>query len=131
MIGLDTNVLIRYLVQDDARQAAAATTLIESLSAAGRGFVSLVTLVETAWVLDRSYRLDRPAIEAIMARMLGAVELSIERPDVVGAALGLFADGADFSDAVIEASGREAGCEYTLTFDRRASGRTGMRLLSW
>jgi predicted nucleic-acid-binding protein len=131
LIGLDTNVLVRYLVQDDEAQAAAASEVIESLSATERGFVSLLALAETTWVLTRSYHLDRPAVAEIIDRLLGLPELVVERHDLAVRAAAALRDGADFSDALIERAGDEAGCAHTVTFDRGASARAGMRLLSW
>lgn len=129
MIGLDTNVLIRYLVQDDEAQAAVAVKLIDSFSVTERGFVSLVTLAETAWVLARSYHLDRFLVADIVDKLLALPELVVEHHSMATAASIALRSGADFSDALIEMAGQEAGCQDTVTFDRRASRRAGMRLL--
>ena len=131
MIGLDTNVVVRYLAQDDVRQAAAATRLIEgSLSAEERGFVSLVTLAEVVWVMSSNYRAARGPIADIVEGLLTAPQLRIERADVIWRALRAYRESkADFSDAVIVELGREAGCTKTVTFDRHAAAHPGFEAL--
>ena len=123
MIGLDTNVIVRYLAQDDARQAAIATRLIEgSLSAEARGFVSIITLAEVVWVMTSNYRAARTAVADIVEGLLTAPQLAIEKADVIWRALRAFRESkADFSDAVIVELGRDAGCARTVTFDRHAA----------
>jgi predicted nucleic-acid-binding protein len=130
MIGLDTNVLIRYFTQDDPVQSPAASEVIESLTELDRGFVSIVALVETSWVLTRAYQVDDPTLVAIITNLLGADEITVERPEAVRAAVTKLESGAQFADAVITELCREAGCDTTLTFDRRASERAGMRLIA-
>jgi predicted nucleic-acid-binding protein len=130
MIGLDTNVLIRYFTQDDPVQSPAASEVIESLTELDRGFVSIVALVEMSWVLTRAYQVDDPTLVAIITNLLGADEITVERPEAVRAAVTKLESGAQFADAVITELCREAGCDTTLTFDRRASERAGMRLIA-
>jgi predicted nucleic-acid-binding protein len=129
VIGLDTNVLVRYIAQDDLGQSAAATTLIEAFTAEDPGFISMVTLVETMWVLARAYETTKPALLAVLEGILRARELVVEEAETHYRALGLFAETTlDYADAVIIQAGRRAACEATVTFDKRAvSG--GMRLL--
>jgi predicted nucleic-acid-binding protein len=131
VIGLDTNVIVRYLAQDDLRQAAAATRLIEgSLSAQARGFVSIVTLAEVVWVMSSNYRAARAAVADIVEGLLTAPQLAIEKADVIWRALRAFRDSkADFSDAVIVELGRDAGCSKTVTFDRQAAAHPGFEAL--
>ena len=131
MIGLDANVVVRYLAQDDARQAGAATRLIEgSLSAEVRGFVSMVTLAELVWVMTSNYRATRVAVADIVEGLLTAPQLMIEKPDIVWRALKAYRDSkADFSDAVIVELGSGAGCSKTVTFDRNAAAHPGFELL--
>jgi predicted nucleic-acid-binding protein len=129
VIGLDTNVLVRFVMRDDPEQTELATCLIDSLDAADPGFVSVVTLVETGWVLSGSYHVSREGIVQAVQRLLAAKEVVLEREGAIRRALGLVAGGADFADAVITEVGAEAGCRETVTFDRRASQRAGMRLL--
>ena len=131
MIGLDTNVIVRYLAQDDVRQAAMATRLIEgSLSAEARGFVSIITLAEVVWVMISNYRAARTAVADIVEGLLTAPQLAIEKADVIWRALRAFRESkADFSDAVIVELGRDAGCAKTVTFDRRSAAHPGFEAL--
>lgn len=131
MIGLDTNVLVRYFAQDDAAQSKKATALMESFSAERPGYVSQIALVEVVWVLGRSYGVERDQMKDIVESMLGTKELVIEGADTVRKALRVFAasDKADFADCLIERSGHVAQCEYTATFDVTASKVVGMMLV--
>ena len=129
MIGLDTNVLVRYLVQDDPDQSARATALIEGLDEQRRGFVSIVVLVELSWVLRRAYGVSVDDVHAVVDRLLRAREVVVQEADVVRLALRRALAGADFPDAVIGELGSRAGCEATVTFDARAAELAGMRLV--
>jgi predicted nucleic-acid-binding protein len=130
MIGLDTNVLVRYIMQDDARQAALATQLVESLSAQSPGYLPLVAVVELAWVLTSAYDLDRQQFIAALEGVLRSKEFVVERADVVWKALRLFGTtNADFADCLISNSAASAGCEMTMTFDRAAAKSGGMTLV--
>jgi predicted nucleic-acid-binding protein len=131
VIGLDTNVIIRYLAQDDPRQAAAATRLIEgSLSPESRGFISIVTLAEVVCVMSSNYRATRSAVGDIVEGLISAPQLTLERADVIWRALEAFRiSKADFSDAVIAELGRDAGCDKTFTFDRNAAAHPGFEAL--
>jgi predicted nucleic-acid-binding protein len=129
VIGLDTNVLVRYIAQDERTQAALAARLIESFTAEAPGFVSTVTLVETVWVLARAYKTAKAEILQIIEGLLRARELVIEDAETHYLALNQFeATTVDYADAVIAQAGRRAGCEFTATFDRRAAS-SGMHLL--
>jgi predicted nucleic-acid-binding protein len=123
MIGLDSNVVVRYLVQDDAKQSRAAARIIErDLSDATPGYVSLVAIAEIAWVLERSYRFSRAEIAAAIELMLQAQTLTIECEREVFLAMTALRDGrGSFGDALIGALGTKAGCSSTLTFGRAAS----------
>ncbi|HRP29221.1 MAG TPA: type II toxin-antitoxin system VapC family toxin [Burkholderiaceae bacterium] len=130
MTGLDTNVLVRYVMQDDARQSARATRLIESFSADEPGFVPLVAVLELAWVLAGSYGLGRGQVAAALEGLLRSKELVVDRADLVAQALGRFRDtGADFADALIERIAVAAGCPATMTFDAGAAKAAGMTLV--
>ncbi len=131
MIGLDTNVLVRYITQDDPVQSPAATKLIESLSVQEPGFIALVVTAELVWVLQKSYHSSRPDLARVLESLLRTKELIIERAELVGQALRLFSAGrTGFSDCLVERSANAAGCKYTVTFDRVAAGAAGMRLLT-
>ena len=122
MIGLDTNVLVRYLAQDDPVQSARATEIIERrLSDENPGFVSVVAMVETVWVLERAYGLSDNNIVAAVERTLQADVLVVEHEQEVFAAMTALEEGrGSFADALIGGLGATAGCSATLTFDRKA-----------
>lgn len=122
MIGLDTNILVRYLVQDDPAQAALATEVIEHrLSEDEPGFVSIVAMVDTVWVLERHYGFGRERIADAVENLLRADVLLIEdEPQVFTAMIALREGRGEFSDALIGALCARAGCARVLTFDRRA-----------
>ena len=130
MIGLDTNVLVRYLTQDDPVQSARATEIIERrLTAANRGFVSIVTMAEIVWVLDRAYRLTNKKITAAIERMLQVEVLLVENEqEVFAAMIALKQSQGAFADALIARLGAKAGCTHTLTFDRKAVRLPGFAL---
>lgn len=131
MIGLDTNVLVRYFVQDDPAQAALATDVIESLTEQAPGFIAQIVLVELSWVLRQRYKVDKAHIVEVLQGLIGMRELVIEQVEVVARALRLYAGAhGDLSDCLIECNGHAAGCEYTLTFDAKAARSEGMRLLA-
>jgi predicted nucleic-acid-binding protein len=122
MIGLDTNILVRYIAQDDPAQSAKAAALIERrLTAENPGFISLVAMAEIVWVLDRAYGLDDQEIAAVVERILQIDVLVVESEQEVFAAMIALKEGAgSFADALIGALGAKAGCAHTLTFDRKA-----------
>lgn len=129
MIGLETNIVVRYLVQDDPYQSAAASALIEELSDTDPGYISLVTIVELYWVLRRAYKVSPSRCAELLEGLLDARELRVGHEDAVRAALSN-SDGLDFADAVIAELGRAAGCGHTVTFDRRAARGSAMHLLA-
>lgn len=131
MIGLDTNVLVRYFVQDDPAQASLATEVIESLTEQAPGFIAQIVLVELSWVLRQRYKVDKAHIVEVLQGLVGMREIVIEQVEVVVRALRLYAGAhGDLSDCLIECNGQAAGCEYTLTFDAKAARSEGMRLLT-
>ena len=132
MIGIDTNVLVRYLAQDDPKQSAVATRFIEGrVSADNPGFVSTVTLCEIAWVLVESYGADRKRIRAAVEGLLATKQLVIERSEPVWKALRAWEGvSADFSDALIGQLAIAHGGEKTVTFDRTAARLPGFELLT-
>ena len=130
MIGLDTNVLVRYVMQDDARQSPRATKLMESLSVGAPGFVPLVALIELVWVLSSCYDLSRDQLGQTIDALLRTKEVIVDRADVVLKALRVFKSGsADFADCLIERIASSAGCDRTVTFDTAAAKTAGMTLI--
>ena len=132
MIGLDTNVLVRYLAQDDRTQSPLATRFIEgSLSQDEPGFVPTIVLCELVWVLETSYEFDRERITTVLDGLLRAQQLKFEDPDAASQALRDFRTSkADYVDCLVQRIGSMAGCTHTVTFDRAASRIAGMRLLA-
>lgn len=130
MIGLDTNVLVRYIAQDDPRQTAKAVRLIEDeCSEARPGFVTAIAIAELVWVLEECYRSAKAEIVAVLQRILRARQLVVEEAETVWKAVRLFeASRADFADCLIDRIGAAHECEYTATFDKAAAG-AGMRLI--
>jgi len=131
MIGLDTNVLVRYVVQDDPKQSAKASVLIESLTVASPGFIALVSIVELVWVLQSCYESAKSEIIIVLETLLRTRELTVENPETVWQALRNYSQAnADFADCLIERSANAAGCKYILTFDSKAAKTAGMRPLT-
>ena len=130
MIGLDTNVLVRYLTQDDPIQSLKATEIIDRrLTEGNPGFVSIVAMVETVWVLDHAYNLAAHEIAAAVEGMLQADVLVVEYEQEVFTAMIALKEGqGSFADAIIAALGAKAGCSCTLTFDHKALRLPGFEL---
>jgi predicted nucleic-acid-binding protein len=130
MTGLDTNILVRYLTQDDPIQSPKAREIIERRLTEGKpGFVSIVAMVETVWVLERAYRLTPHEIAGAIERMLQTDVLVVENEQEVFTAMIALKDGqGSFADAVIAALGARMGCSCTLTFDRKALRLAGFEL---
>ncbi len=130
MIGLDTNVLVRYIMQDDPKQAAKATKLVESLTPTEPGFVTLVTVIELFWVLSSSYDLSRGQIVSAFDGLARSKQLVVEQRDQVVRALRAYGSSlADFPDCLIERTAMAAGCAKVMTFDVGASKQAGMTLI--
>jgi predicted nucleic-acid-binding protein len=130
MIGLDTNVLVRFLVRDDATQAAQADALMATLSPRAPGFVAPVVLAELWWVLAGAYGRTPSECRQAIAALVESDDLVIGSPAAVRAAVEASATGADFADALITELGHGAGCTATATFDKAAAKRAGMTLVS-
>jgi predicted nucleic-acid-binding protein len=129
VIGLDTNILVRFLTLDDPVQSARAAQIMDALSEDEPGFVSAVVLAEMVWVLARTYRRDAATIADIIQSLLGAESLRLEHQESVAFALSASQRGnADFADALIGAIAAEARCTHTLTFDRSAARLPGFAL---
>ena len=131
MIGLDTNVIVRYLTQDDPVQSPKATELIErGLTEEEPGFVSVVAMAETAWVLERVYGRTAEEIAAVIERMLEVEVLVVESEQEVFTAMIAVKEGrGSFADALIGALGARADCSHTVTFDQKALRRNRDQLL--
>ncbi len=130
MIALDTNVLVRYLVRDDAEQAEAARTLLESLTAGRPGYVCREVTVELAWVLERAYGYSCDRIATILEELVATDGLVVEAADdVARAAFRYRAGGSGFSDLMILAAAKRSGAHPLYTFDQKAARLEGVSLL--
>jgi predicted nucleic-acid-binding protein len=131
MIGLDTNILVRYFAKDDPVQFRQAAQILESqLTLDNPGFVSLVTVTELAWVLDSTYDFTSEQVASVIQRMLRVPTLQIQNArEVFLAADALQTTSASFDDALIGALGAWAGCTTTLTFDKKAARLPSFRLV--
>ena len=127
MLGVDTNVLVRYLVRDDETQFEKARRLIKREVAAGRGvFVSHLVLLETEWVLRSRYGLPKNLISEAISGLLDATDVRFEDVPAIEEALFTWKDAnADFADCLIGARNLRLGCRATATFDAKASRLPG------
>jgi len=127
MLGLDTNVLVRLLVNDEPAQADRARRLVERCAAAGEPvFVSLLVLLETEWVLRSRYGFEKAKVRIAMDALLETREFTIEREEAVEIALFHWDESAaDFADCLIAACHQSHGCRATATFDARATRSPG------
>ncbi len=123
MIGIDTNVLVRYILQDDPRQATAATEILEKeCSAETPGRVSLVVLAELVWVLTHTYGHDRVTVANVLREVLGTTEFQMENTDVAWRALWDFEKGkGDYADYLTGHTNADVGAVPTVTFDKKAA----------
>lgn len=130
MIGVDTNVLVRFLVQDDPDQFAQASALFARFTEEAPGFLSREVMIELVWVLERAYRLPRREIAEAIDGLLAAREILVESADRVGLANERYRlGGAGFSDQLIALTAREMGCTQIYSFDRKAVASAGMSAL--
>jgi predicted nucleic-acid-binding protein len=131
MIGIDTNVIVRYIVQDDPDQARAAPELIErTCNPDTPGFINHIVICELVWVLKRSYKLRKVGICQVLEQIIRTDCFLVEEIQLVWRALEAFREGsADFADCLIGQKNVQAGCEYTATFDDAASKTSGYRHL--
>ena len=127
MLGIDTNVLVRFLVRDDESQFEKARKLIKREVATGRRvFVSQLVLLETEWVLRSRYNLSKIEIIAAISGLLDATDVQFEDEPAIEAALFVWRDSvADFADCLIGARNKRLGCRATATFDARAAKLAG------
>ena len=122
MIGLDTNVLIRHLTQDEPQHAERASALIETACSIDEpGYINRVVICEVVWVLERAYRYERSLIATCLETILRTADLRIENEKAAWAALARYRDGYDFADALVGETNILAGVDKTYTFDKRAS----------
>ncbi len=130
MIGLDTNVLVRYVMQDDPKQSPKANRLIESLTVDQPGFISLVSVLEIYWVLTSCYQLTGEQVKQALDALLRTKQFVVDQAGPVLQALRAWTPGlADFADCLIERTAASAGCDSVMTFDVGAAKHAGMTLI--
>lgn len=120
--GIDTNVLVRYIVQDHSSQSKKASRFLETnCTVDSPGHVALITLCEVVWVLHRAYKYPKAMIVDVLDKILSTAEFNVESPIVAREAFRMYKNGsADFSDYVIGKINKDAGAFKTATFDKRA-----------
>lgn len=130
MIGIDTNVLVRYIAQDDPKQSALATKFIEKqCTEKSPGFIGIITLVELVWVSETCYGASKQDILVLLRQLLSTRQLIIQDSETVWKAYHLFQAGnADFADFLVDRIASANGCSVTVTFDKKAA-KAGMKLL--
>ncbi len=132
MIGLDTNVLVRYITQDDPVQSEQASALLESLSTGLEAYVSVVSLVELVWVLSSCYSSSKAEISKVLESLMHTKHIIVQDADNVWKALRNFKDGkADFPDCLIKHTSFNAGCSSVVTFDVKAARDSGICLVGY
>lgn len=126
MIGIDTNVLIRYLIRDDQPQYEKARRLIDREVSKGEPvLVNLLVLLETEWVLRSRYELPKQDIVATFSALLDTADLTFEDEPSIEHAIYSWKDSSeDFADCLIDARNRRLGCRATGTFDGTALSST-------
>jgi predicted nucleic-acid-binding protein len=126
MTGIDTNVLVRYLVQDDPDQAKKASRFISNeCSTADPGLINRIVLCELVWVLETAYKYSRGDVALALEKILRTKQFEIEDHQDAWSSFREYQAGADFADAFIATVNRRLGCEHTVTFDRKAVRGTG------
>jgi predicted nucleic-acid-binding protein len=124
--GIDTNVLVRYLVRDDPDQAKRASRFIrDECSAEDPGLINRIVLCELVWVLETAYRYPRSQVALALGKIIGTKQFQIEDHQEAWSSFREYQAGADFADAFIAAVNRKLGSERTVTFDRNAARRAG------
>lgn len=130
-VGIDTNVLVRYITQDDAVQSKIASDFLESLTTENQGFINNTVIVELIWVLSRSYKTPREQIAEILAELFHLPVFVFDNQKLLLDTLAIYQNSkADFSDLLICQSNHLSGCQYTVTFDKTAYEQAGMVALS-
>ena len=132
MIGIDTDILVRYLAQDAPDQAKIATEFIENTCTKDDlGFINHITLCEMCWVLKRLYKTPKEQLAEIIEQLLRTAQLFLQEPQVVWMALEEFkTNNADFPDCLMAQINLINYCSSTVTFDVKASKVAGFNLLS-
>ena len=130
MSGVDTNVVVRYLVGDDAEQAEAARALLDGFTPDDPAFICREVVMEVAWVLERGYHFPRSRIAEALMDLTASDSLTVENSDDVAAAAHLYRqEGVGFSDLMVLSPAERAGATPRYTFDRRLARMEGVVLV--
>ncbi|MCY4624612.1 MAG: type II toxin-antitoxin system VapC family toxin [Chloroflexi bacterium] len=131
MISVDTNVIVRYLVNDVAEQALAARTFLEGLTPEHPAFICREVAIELVWVLERAYGFSRAQISDVLVELIATDSIVVEAADdVAGAASRYRRGGVGFADLMVLAAAERAGATPLHTFDRRLAGVDGAILVN-
>ena len=132
MIGLDTNVVVRYLVQDHPAQALAAKQVIEALSPSEPGWITLVVLAELVWTLKKTYQQPKDRVIAVLEGLLASKDILLEQAENVQLALLLFRNSrTGFADCLLSICAKAAGCRKVVTFDKSAARDLAMEQIPY
>ena len=130
MIALDTNILVRYLAQDDAAQFQVAADLIEGFTSDAPGYVCREVIIELVWVLERSYKYSREEIAEALLSIVTASQLSVENAQDIASVVNLYREeGYDFADLMIRQAAQRAESRILKTFDQKLAKLDGVELL--
>jgi len=131
MKGLDTNILVRFLVKDDRKQAEKASLYIRKAAAGGEScFINSIVLCELVWVLESAYQYDRRDIADVLERILATKQFEIERKDITRQAVHDYREGrGDLADYMIGRINQAQGCDVTASFDRALKNATSFLIL--
>ena len=131
MIGLDTNILVRYITQDEPAQAEWVNRFMDQLTEQEPAVISHIVLCELAWVLSRAYHYSRQQVAEVLHSILTCREFMVESAELAILAWQDYLQGnADFSDYLLSRVHQRLGASYTITFDRKAAHSAQFRLLS-
>ena len=130
MIALDTNILVRYFMHDELKQLARVRSVMNGLSAKEPAWVAMASIQKLVWVSSSFYRASRADISRMLDHLVALNEIVLEQGDAVRHAVSLYkATKVSFSDCLITACARAAGCSEILTFDEQAAKTAGMTLI--
>ncbi len=122
MIGVDTNVLVRYLVNDDVQQSQLAQQFFQNHCTLNAPcYINSIVLCELVWVLESAYRYSSVQIADVLQQLMETQGLAIEHLENAWQALVQYRKGFDFSDALIALNNQSSGCAVTVTFDKKAA----------
>ncbi|QIK63484.1 type II toxin-antitoxin system VapC family toxin [Leucobacter viscericola] len=129
LTGIDTNVLLRALLQDDPVQSPVATKLLSSLTPSAPGFIAHATLIEMHWVMTRTFNTPKNQCLAVLRKLTELAMIEFEDAEGIIRAVALAEEGADFPDALIHTTMEQFMIERVVTFDKNAAKRLEWEVL--